>query len=252
MLAGIRDILVVSTPHDITLFNDLLGDGSQWGLNIDFAAQQRPDGLAQAFIIGEDFLGGDPSALVLGDNVFYGHGLPDLLHSASTKANGATVFAYHVSDPARFGVVEFDEKTSAIYRRSRNHQNLTTQSLGCTSTTVLLRKSQTLAPSPRGELEITDINQIYLERGNCTLRLWGAGVPGSILVLTTVYWKQAVSLRHCRNARDCKWLARRKSRTLTAGFLTKICSDWQLRFLRVITVNICRVWLKGFKRHESK
>lgn len=177
MLAGIRDILVISTPHDITRFSDLLGDGSQWGLNIDFAVQQRPDGLAQAFIIGEDFLGGDPSALVLGDNVFYGHGLPDLLHSASTKANGATVFAYHVSDPARFGVVEFDEKKQArsIEEKPESPKsNYAVTGLYFYDSTVT-EIAKTLAPSPRGELEITDINQIYLERGELHVEVMGRG-----------------------------------------------------------------------------
>lgn len=177
MLAGIRDILVISTPEDTPRFSSLLGDGSQWGLNLSFEVQASPDGLAQAFLIGEDFLGGDASALVLGDNIFYGHGLPDLMGSASNKASGATVFAYHVSDPERFGVVAFDEhrKAQSIEEKpAKPRSNYAVTGLYFYDNEVV-EMAKTLKPSPRGELEITDINQMYLERGELNVEVMGRG-----------------------------------------------------------------------------
>ena len=177
MLAGIRDILVISTSEDTPRFAELLGDGNQWGLNVEFAVQSSPDGLAQAFIIGRDFVGGSDSALVLGDNVFYGHGLPNLLASASEKAVGASVFAYHVSDPERFGVVEFDKARKAISIEEKPKapkSNFAVTGLYFYDNDVLDIAGE-LKPSARGELEITDVNQTYLDRGKLHVELMGRG-----------------------------------------------------------------------------
>ena len=177
MLAGIRDILIISTPEDTPRFADLLGDGKQWGLNLQFAVQQSPDGLAQAFIIGRDFVGSSDSALVLGDNVFYGHGLPVLLESASQRTSGASVFAYHVSDPERFGVVEFDKTRKAISIEEKPkapRSNFAVTGLYFYDNDVLDIAGE-LQPSARGELEITDINQTYLDRGELHVELMGRG-----------------------------------------------------------------------------
>lgn len=177
MLAGIRDILVISTSEDTPRFAELLGDGNQWGLNVEFAVQSSPDGLAQAFIIGRDFVGGSDSALVLGDNLFYGHGLPNLLASASEKAVGASVFAYHVSDPERFGVVEFDKARKAISIEEKPKapkSNFAVTGLYFYDNDVLDIAGE-LKPSARGELEITDVNQTYLDRGKLHVELMGRG-----------------------------------------------------------------------------
>lgn len=177
MLAGIKDILIISTLEDIPRFRNLLGDGVQWGLNLSFAVQPSPDGLAQAFIIGRDFVGVNPCALVLGDNVFYGHGLPGLMRSAASRVSGATVFAYHVSDPERFGVVAFDEqqKVQSIEEKpSKPKSNYAVTGLYFYDNEVV-EMANSLKPSARGELEITDINQIYLERGELNVEVMGRG-----------------------------------------------------------------------------
>ena len=182
MLAGIRDVLIISTPEDTPRFSELLGDGSQWGLNLEFAVQPSPDGLAQAFIIGKDFIGNSDSALVLGDNVFYGHGLPELLASASQRASGASVFAYHVSDPERFGVVEFDQAKTAISIEEKPavpKSNYAVTGLYFYDNSVI-DIVEDLQPSARGELEITDVNQTYLRRGNLHVELMVAVMLGSI------------------------------------------------------------------------
>ena len=177
MLAGIRDILIISTPEDTPRFAKLLGNSTHWGLNVSYAVQESPDGLAQAFLIAESFLGSDATVLVLGDNIFYGHGLPDLLGSASKKTIGATVFAYHVSDPERFGVVAFDQHKRALSieeKPAEPQSNFAVTGLYFYDNEVV-EMAKSLRPSPRGELEITDINQMYLERGTLSVELMGRG-----------------------------------------------------------------------------
>ncbi len=177
MLAGIRDILIISTPQDTPRFEQLLGDGTRWGLNISYAVQASPDGLAQAFLIGEDFIGNDLSALVLGDNIYHGHDFKDLLSSAMTREDGGSVFAYHVQDPERYGVVEFDVQGKAISLEEKPLQpksNYAVTGLYFYDRQVVdIAKS--IKPSPRGELEITDLNRIYLEQGNLSVEIMGRG-----------------------------------------------------------------------------
>ena len=177
MLAGIRDILVISTPDDIPKFRELLGDGSQWGLNLQYAVQERPEGIAQAFIIAREFLAGEASALVLGDNIFYGQGVTDLLARANQTEHGATVFAYHVSDPKRFGVVDFDDTRRVISIEEKPAQpksNYAVTGLYFYDAQVV-DVAASLTPSARGELEITDINRWYLEQGQLSVELMGRG-----------------------------------------------------------------------------
>lgn len=177
MLAGIRDILIISTPQDTPRFEQLLGDGSQWGLKLQYKVQESPDGLAQAFILGEEFIGSDNCALVLGDNIFYGHDLQKQLEAAITKESGATVFAYHVNDPERYGVVEFDANGKAISLEEKPAEpksNYAVTGLYFYDNRVV-QMAKNLKPSPRGELEITDINRIYLEQGNLSVAMMGRG-----------------------------------------------------------------------------
>ncbi|CAJ0787513.1 MULTISPECIES: glucose-1-phosphate thymidylyltransferase RfbA [Ralstonia] len=177
MLAGIRDILVISTPQDTPRFSEMLGDGSQWGLNLQYAVQPSPDGLAQAFIIGKEFVGGDPSALILGDNIFYGHDLVKQLNRASVQTSGATVFAYHVHDPERYGVVEFDSGMRAVSLEEKPvkpRSNYAVTGLYFYDADVC-QIAADVKPSARGELEITEVNQRYLERGTLEVEIMGRG-----------------------------------------------------------------------------
>jgi glucose-1-phosphate thymidylyltransferase len=177
MLAGIRDILIISTPQDTPRFTQLLGDGSQWGINLSYAVQPSPDGLAQAFIIGADFVGGGDSALVLGDNIFYGHEFAHDLEVAGQQTTGATVFAYHVHDPERYGVVEFDAAGQAVSLEEKPRQpksNYAVTGLYFYDHQVV-DIARNLKPSSRGELEITDVNRIYLERQQLNVQVMGRG-----------------------------------------------------------------------------
>ncbi|OFW87470.1 MAG: glucose-1-phosphate thymidylyltransferase [Alphaproteobacteria bacterium RIFCSPHIGHO2_02_FULL_46_13] len=177
MLAGIRDILIISTPQDLPRFEQLLGNGQQWGINLSYKAQPSPDGLAQAFLIGDEFIGDSPSALVLGDNIFYGNDLNGLLKNSAKKEEGASVFAYHVNDPERYGVVEFDKNQKAISieeKPSAPRSNYAVTGLYFYDKNVV-DYARTLKPSPRGELEITDLNKIYLEKGLLSVEIMRRG-----------------------------------------------------------------------------
>jgi glucose-1-phosphate thymidylyltransferase len=177
MLAGIRDILIISTPQDLPFFQSLLGSGDQWGITLSYAAQPRPEGLAQAYIIGADFVGDSSSALILGDNIFFGHGLPDLLTKAAARTSGATIFAYHVADPERYGVVGFDEAGNA---RTLEEKPKTPKSNFAVTGLYFYDRNvveiaASISPSARNELEITDVNRIYLERGLLAVEKMGRG-----------------------------------------------------------------------------
>jgi glucose-1-phosphate thymidylyltransferase len=177
MLSGIRDILIITTPRDSGSFQELLGDGSQWGLSLSYAVQPSPDGLAQAFIIGEQFLNGEGCALILGDNIFYGVGFYNLVQKASLQEQGATVFAYYVSDPERYGIVEFDDQGNAVSLEEKPvkpKSNYAVTGLYFYDASVT-EKAKTLKPSARGELEITDLNKLYLQEGTLRVETMGRG-----------------------------------------------------------------------------
>ncbi len=177
MLAGIREVLLITTPHDAPAFERLLGDGSQWGIRLEYAVQPSPDGLAQAFLIGEEFIGSDPVTLILGDNIFYGLGLSKLLQTAAQKDSGADVFGYYVTDPERYGVVEFDKQWRALSieekpQKPRSHYAVTGLYFYDNDVVEI---AKAIRPSPRGELEITDVNKAYLARGDLNVQVFSRG-----------------------------------------------------------------------------
>jgi glucose-1-phosphate thymidylyltransferase len=177
MLAGIREFLIISTPQDLPLFRDLLGDGAKWGISLSYAVQPRPEGLAQALIIGADFIQGSSCALILGDNIYFGHGLPEMLARAAARTSGATVFAYHVSDPERYGVVGFDatdRATSIEEKPKQPKSNFAVTGLYFYDQEAA-KIAASIKPSARGELEITDVNKVYLERGTLSVERMGRG-----------------------------------------------------------------------------
>ncbi|HYA71690.1 MAG TPA: glucose-1-phosphate thymidylyltransferase RfbA [Roseiarcus sp.] len=231
MLAGVREILIISTPYDLPNFQRLLGDGSQWGLSLSYAEQPRPEGLAQAYIIGADFVAGRPSALILGDNLFYGHGISDVFRAASGRKTGASVFAYHVQDPERYGVVEFDAQGQAlsIEEKPRNPKS----SWAVTGLYFYDSRAPEFAaglkPSARGELEITDLNRIYLERGELSVQKMGrgfawldTGTPDSLLeaseFVRTLERRQGYSIACLEEiAFNQKWISANELDNLAEG-----------------------------------
>ncbi|ULJ73484.1 glucose-1-phosphate thymidylyltransferase RfbA [Rhizobium gallicum] len=248
MLAGIRDLMIITTPHDVEAFKRLLGDGSQWGISLTYAVQPSPDGLAQAFIIGADFVHGDTSALVLGDNIFYGHGLPEIMKSGTSRLQGATVFAYHVTDPQRYGVVGFDANMNALSIEEKPNEpksNWAVTGLYFYDEQVV-DIAANLKPSPRGELEITDVNRTYLERGQLFVELMGrgyawldTGTPDSLLdaagFVSTLEKRQGFKIACPEEVAwrmgyisqdDLAKLAERLGKSAYGQYLTKLSSDW--------------------------
>ena len=188
MLAGIKDILIITTPTDQEGFQRLLGDGSQWGISLEYRVQPSPDGLAQAFIIGESFIGEDTAALILGDNIYYGHGLTEMLQRSAARESGASVFGYYVQDPERYGVVSFDEtgKANEIVEKPKNPKsNWAVTGLYFYDRDVA-KIAKSIKPSPRGELELTDVNNVYLERGDLHVERMGRGYAGLIQARMTL------------------------------------------------------------------
>ena len=231
MLAGIRDILIISTPHDLSRFEQLLGDGTRFGLNFQYAAQPRPEGIAQAFLVGRDFIGSSGCALVLGDNIFYGHDFAGILRQAGQQKSGARIFAYPVQDPERYGVVEFDPQGKALSLEEKpeapKSRYAVTGLYFYDNQVVDIAKS--IKPSARGELEITDVNKEYLRRKLWTWWSWAAVWPGSTLEPTRPCSKPHSSYRPSRPARGL-WSRVRKKLRFATGTLRR--SNWRRRHPR--------------------
>ena len=233
LLAGIRDILIISTPHDQPAFQRLLGDGSQWGVSFSYAAQPSPDGLAQAFIIGREFVGRDRVALALGDNLFFGHGLPELLRQAAKRQSGATVFGYRVKDPERYGVVEFDSEGKAIDLVEKPQQPKSPYAVTGLYfyDNRVLDVARDLKPSPRGELEITDVNLAYLKLQELHVEVLGRGVAW-LDTGTHESLIQASNFIHTLQERQGLMVACLEEIAYTQGFITREHLERQIAALR--------------------
>lgn len=231
MLAGIRDILIINTPHEQALFQSLLGDGSQWGVNLQYAVQPSPDGLAQAYLIGREFIDGKPSCLVLGDNIFHGHGLTDTLRRADAREQGATVFGYWVNDPERYGVAEFDQQGKVIDIAEKPAEPRSNYAV----TGLYFYDGQAsdyaaaLKPSPRGSWRSPISIAAISKPATCTWSHWGAGMHGWIPGRTSHCTKRPISSRPSRCARVCRCAARRKSHLARAGSMPSSWSAWRRR-----------------------
>lgn len=239
MLAGIREILIISTPQDTPRFQQLLGDGSNWGLDLQYAVQPSPDGLAQAFLIGESFIGNDLSALVLGDNLYYGHDFHELLGSASQRQTGASVFAYHVLDPERYGVVEFDQGGKAISLEEKPLEpksNYAVTGLYFYDQQVV-DIARDLKPSPRGELEITDVNRAYLERGQLSVEIMGRGYAWLDTGTHDSLLEAGQFIATLENRQGLKVAARKRSPTGRSGSTPRNWKNSPRRWPRTATAN---------------
>ncbi|MFA7230660.1 MAG: glucose-1-phosphate thymidylyltransferase RfbA [Victivallaceae bacterium] len=246
MLAGIREILIISTPVDTPMFEKLLGDGSKWGINLQYAVQPSPDGLAQAFLIGEEFIGNDCCTMVLGDNIFYGHHFSELMKDAGAKDSGATVFAYPVSDPERYGVVEFDKdfKALSIEEKPQNPKSRYAVTGLYFYDNSIVEVAKQVKPSHRGELEITDVNRIYLEQGKLDVQIlsrgnaWlDTGTHDSLLeasqYVATIEKRQGLKIACPEEiAWRNKWITREQFQTITAGYGKSSYADYLTNILK--------------------
>ena len=241
MLAGIRDILLISTPEDLPRYESLLGDGRQLGVRFTYAEQPRPEGLAQAFIIGKEFIGADRVCLILGDNIFYGHGLEGILKRAVQLTRGGLVFGYRVKDPERYGVVEFDasgQVLDIVEKPVKPRSSIAVSGLYFYDNGVIDIASG-LTPSARGELEITDVNKAYLQRRELRWRFWAGGSPGWTRAPTNLSWRPPPSLRPLRNARGSRSPASRKLPIAWGLSTPASCAGWPNPCARTATASTC-------------
>ena len=241
MLAGLRDILVISTPRDLPMFRALLGDGSAFGINLEYAEQPRPNGLAEAFIIGADFIGGGPGALILGDNIYHGDGLGEKCRQAVSVGKGATVFAYHVDDPERYGVVSFDAQSgvaTSIEEKPANPKSSWAVTGLYFYDSDITEIARSVRPSARGELEITDVNRAYLERGDLNISRLGRAMPGSIPARTIRCTMRDRSCARSSYGRGSRSLAPRRSRSSSAISTPRRCSSAPPALARLSTLPI--------------